>query len=112
MRIAKADTMATLLASEGGALEVRADNYKAHLDRLKYGETKEDLRLKVYTVKAGDTLASIAGEQMGDEGRRFQLATLNGLRDDAVPAPGSRLKLVIKSAPGSPRLDLNVEEKK
>jgi len=112
IRIAKADTMATLLAREGGPLEVRADNYRAHLDRLKYGENKEDLRLKVYTVKAGDTLASIAGEQMGDEGRRFQLATLNGLRDDAVPTPGSRLKLVVKNAPGSPQLELNVEEKK
>lgn len=112
IRIAKADTMATLLASEGGALEVKADNYKAHLDRLKYGETKEQLRLKVYTVKAGDTLASIARQEMGDEGRRFQVASLNGLRDDAVPTPGSRLKLVIKDTPGSPRLDLTIEEKK
>jgi len=111
IRIAKADTMATLLVSEGGALEVRADNYKAHLDRLKYGETKEQLRLKVYTVKAGDSLASIAREEMGDEGQRFQLASLNGLRDDAVPTPGSRMKLVVKNPPGS-RLDLIIEEKK
>jgi hypothetical protein len=48
---------------------------------------------------------------MGDEGRRFELATLNGLRDDTVPAPGSRLKLVVKNTPGS-RLDLTIEEKK
>ena len=111
IRIAKADTMATLLASEGGALELKADNYKAHLDKLRYGETKEQLRLKVYTVKSGDTLASIAREEMGDEGRRFQVATLNGLRDDAVLTPGSRLKLVVKNVPGS-RLDLTIEEKK
>ena len=111
IRIAKADTMATLLVSEGGPLEVKADNYRAHLDRLKYGETKEQLRLRVYTVKAGDTLASIARQEMGDEGHRFQLATLNGLRDDAVPTPGSRLKLVVKNTPGS-RLDLTIEEKK
>lgn len=96
VRIAKADTMATLLVAEGGALEVKADNYKAHLDRLKYGEAKDQQRLKIYTVKAGDTLASIAREEMGDEGRRFELATLNGLRDDAVPTPGSRLKLIVK----------------
>ena len=112
VRIAKADTMATLLASEGGALEVKADFYKAHLDRLKYGETKDELRLNVYTVKAGDTLASIARQEMGDEGRRFQLASLNGLRDDTIPTPGSRLKLVVKNTPGSPRLELNIEEKK
>ena len=112
VRIAKADTMATLLASEGGTLEVKADSYKSHLNNLKYGETKEQLHLKVYTVKAGDTLSSIAREEMGDEGRRFQLASLNGLRDDAVPTSGSRLKLVVKDTPGSPRLDLNIEEKK
>ncbi len=111
IRIAKADTMANILVSEGGPLEVKADNYKAQLDRLKYGEAKEQLRLKVYTVKAGDTLASIAREEMRDEGQRFQLASLNGLRDDAVLTPGSRLKLVIKNTPGS-RLDLIIEEKK
>ena len=63
-------------------------------------------------MKAGDTLASIAREQMGDEGGRFKMASLNGLRDDAIPASGSRLKLVVKDTPGAPRLELNVEEKK
>ncbi len=111
IRIAKADTMASLLVSEGGALEVKADVYKAHLDRLVYGEAKEQRRLKVYTVKAGDTLASIARQEMGEEGRRFELASLNGLRDDTVLAPGSRLKLVVKSTPKS-SLDLTIEEKK
>jgi predicted Zn-dependent protease len=111
IRIAKGDTMATLLVSEGGPLEVKADNYKAHLDQLKYGETKEQLRLRVYTVKDGDTLASIARDEMGDEGRRFQLASLNGLRDDAALTPGSRLKFVVKNAPGS-GLNLTIEEKK
>lgn len=96
LRIAKADTMATLLVAEGGALEVKADNYKAHLDRLRYGEAKHQQRLKVYTVKVGDTLGSIARDEMGDEGRRFELATLNGLRDDAALTPGSRLKLIVK----------------
>ncbi len=96
LRIAKADTMATLLVAEGGALEVKADNYKAHLDRLRYGEAKDQQRLKVYTVKVGDTLGSIARDEMGDEGRRFELATLNGLRDDAALTPGSRLKLIVK----------------
>jgi len=96
IRIAKADTVANLLIAQGGAQEVKADIYRTHLDKLKYGEAKEQLRLKVYTVKAGDTLASIAREEMGDEGRRFELATLNGLRDNAVLTPGSRLKLIVK----------------
>ncbi|HSD49898.1 MAG TPA: M48 family metalloprotease, partial [Candidatus Methylomirabilis sp.] len=68
LRIAKADTMANLLLPQGGALEVKADIYKANLDGLTYGEAKDQQRLKIYTVKAGDTLASIAREEMGDEG--------------------------------------------
>jgi predicted Zn-dependent protease len=63
-------------------------------------------------VKAGDTLASIARKEMGDEGQRFQLASLNGLRDDAILTPESRLKLVVKDTSGAPRLELNIEEKK
>jgi len=96
VRIAKADTMAGLLVAEGGALEVRADLYKGHLNRLRYGEAKDQLRLKIFTVRPGDTLASIAREEIGDESRRFEVATLNGLRDDAVLLPGSRLKLIVK----------------
>lgn len=96
VRIAKADTVANLLIGQGGALEAKADIYRSHLDKLVYGEAKEQLRLKAYTVKPGDTLASIARQEIGDEGRRFELATLNGLRDDAVLTPGSCLKLIVK----------------
>lgn len=111
IRIAKADTMANLLVSEGGPLQVKADDFTAHLDGLKYGEAKEQLRLRVYTVKPGDTLASIARAELGDEGRRYEMASLNGLRDDAVLTPGSRLKLVVKDT-AVPRLDLTIQEKK
>ncbi len=109
IRIAKADTMANLLLPQGGALEVKADIYKANLDGLKYGETKDQQRLKVYTVKAGDTLASIAREEMGDEGRRFELASLNGLRDEAVLTPGSRLKLIAKRRETDKALELQLK---
>jgi predicted Zn-dependent protease len=110
IRIAKADTMATLLVPQGGALEVKADIYKAHLDGLKYGEAKDQRRIKVYTVKPGDTLASIAREEMGEEGRQFELASLNGLRDDAVLTPGSRLKLIAKRRGVDKSLELQLKD--
>jgi predicted Zn-dependent protease len=109
-RIAKADTMASILGSEGGTLEIRADAYKTHLDGLKYGEAKEQKRLKVYTVKAGDTLASIAREELKDEGRRYEVASLNGLRDDAAVAPGSRLKLIMRGGESTKQLDLQLKK--
>jgi predicted Zn-dependent protease len=109
IRIAKTDTMANLLIAEGGALEVRADQYKAQLERLRYGEAKDGLRIRVYTARPGDTLASIAREELGDEGRRFEMASLNGLPDDATLTPGSRLKLVVKQTEADKALELQLK---
>ena len=105
VRIAKADTMANLLVSESGPLEVKGDEFRTHLDGLRYGEAKEQRRIRVYTVRPDDTLASIARSELGEEGRRFELASLNDLRDDAALQPGSRLKLVVT---GGSSLDLKL----
>ncbi len=105
-RIAKADTMANLLVAEAGALEVRANEFRAHLDGLRYGETKDRQRIRTYVVKPGDTLAGIARSELHDEGRRFQLASLNDLRDNAELTPGTRLKLVVSGS--EPAMDLKL----
>jgi predicted Zn-dependent protease len=106
-RIAKADTMAYMLIAEKGPLEVRGNEFRAHLDGLRYGEAKEQRRLRTYVVKPGDTLASIARSELNNEGRRFELASLNDLRDEAVPEPGMCLKLVVP-ATGSSSMDLKL----
>lgn len=105
-RIAKADTMATLLVAEPGALEIRTNEFRAHLDGLRYGEAKDQRRIRTYVVRPGDTLASIAKNEMRDEGRRFELASLNDLRDNAELTPGTRLKLVVSG--GGPTMDLKL----
>ena len=97
IRIAKADAMANLLIAEKGPLEVKTAEYRVHLDGLRYGEAKDRRRLRVYVAKPGDTLASIAKTELQDEGRRFEIATLNDLRDDAAVAPGMALKLVVSN---------------
>jgi predicted Zn-dependent protease len=107
IRIAKADTMAYMLIAEKGPLEVRGNEFRAHLDGLRYGEAKEQRRLRTYVVKPGDTLASIARSELNNEGRRFELASLNDLRDEAVPEPGMCLKLVVP-ATGSSSMDLKL----
>jgi predicted Zn-dependent protease len=107
IRIAKADTMAYMLIAEKGPLEVKGNEFRAHLDGLRYGEAKEQRRLRTYVVKPGDTLASIARSELNNEGRRFELASLNDLRDEAVPEPGMCLKLVVP-ATGSSSMDLKL----
>jgi len=106
MRIAKVDTMANLLVAEPGSLEVKGNEFRSHLDGLRYGEAKNQQCLKIYVVKPGDTLGGIARSELNEEGRRFELASLNDLRDDADLAPGTRLKLVVSGA--SPSLDLKL----
>lgn len=107
-RIAKADTMAHMLIAEKGPLEVRGNEFRTHLDGLRYGEAKEQRRLRTYVVKPGDTLASIARSELNNEGRRFEVASLNDLRDDAVPEPGMCLKLLVAATGGS-SMDLKLK---
>jgi len=105
-RIAKADTMATLLVAEPGPLEIGTNEFRAHLDGLRYGEAKDQRRIRTYVVKPGDTLGSIAKNELREEGRRFELASLNDLRDNAELIPGTRLKLVVSG--GGPTMDLKL----
>jgi predicted Zn-dependent protease len=105
-RIAKADTMATLLMAAPGALEIGTNEFRAHLDGLRYGEAKDQRHIRTYVVKPGDTLGSIAKNELRDDGRRFELASLNDLRDNAELVPGTRLKLVVSG--GSPTMDLKL----
>jgi predicted Zn-dependent protease len=106
MRIAKVDTMANLLVGEPGPLEVKGNEFRSHLDGLRYGEAKNQQRVKIYVVKSGDTLGGIARSELNEEGRRFELASLNDLRDDADLVPGTRLKLVVSGTGSS--LDLKL----
>ena len=97
IRIAKADTVAEMLLPEGGPVVVKTAEYRLQLDGLTYGEAKAQQWLRTYVVQPGDTLASIAAAELGDAGRRFEIASLNDLRDDAVVAPGLPLKLIVHS---------------
>jgi len=106
MRIAKADTMSHLLIAEPGPMEVRTNEFRAHLEGLRYGEAKDQRRIRTYVVKPGDTLASVARTELNNEGRRYELAGLNDLRDDATLTPGVRLKLVVSG--GSSTMDLKL----
>jgi len=48
---------------------------------------------RVYIVKKGDTLSSIAAKQLGDASRWREIARLNNIRDPRDIRPGQRLRL-------------------
>lgn len=47
----------------------------------------------LYTVKAGDTLSSIAAKKLGDHKRWTEIAALNGIRDPKAIRPGQKLRI-------------------
>lgn len=56
-------------------------------------KTGQAPRAKVYTVKAGDTLSTIAARLLGSYKRWPEIATLNGLRDPNRVTVGQTLRL-------------------
>ena len=110
-RIVKAETMASLLTAEvAGGVEVKANEYKAHLDGLVYGSKQDNRRLRIYAAKDGDTPASVARDVLGDQQLTWEVANLNGIKEATVFRKGDQVKLLPPSADGvrgGQRLDLS-----
>ncbi len=112
-RIDRARVLGGVLGPGGGAeLRVAADDYKARLEDLPYGQRGAGKRLRIHVVVAGETLPAIVRHVYGSEARAYEVALLNGLRsEDALLTPGQRLKLVVDGGPGrSLRLEPGVPE--
>jgi len=74
--------------------KVLADEYKSHLDGLAYGPRDCIRRIRIYEVKKGDTLESIAAREMGDDKKAREIAFLNGLEIGVQLYTGQKLKVV------------------
>ena len=74
---------------------ILADEYKKRLDGLAYGAKESIRRIKIYTVKEGDTLESIAREEMDDRRKDKEIAYLNGLDVADQLRAGQKLKVVV-----------------
>jgi predicted Zn-dependent protease len=73
---------------------ILADEYKVHLDGLAYGPRDRIRQIKIYTVRKGETLRSIAANKLDEERELREIAFLNGLDIDAQLYPGQKIKLV------------------
>ena len=84
-----------LTAQTGRSLEVMADSYKARLDGLVYGDRHERKHVKVLSAQEGESLKDIAKTLWGTENRAWDLALLNGIRDEGRPLrEGEKVKII------------------
>src|SRR5574337_2183556 len=91
----KAETMASILIGQGGGgLEVKANEYKAHLDGLVYGAKQDHRHLKIYVAKDGDTPATVARDVLGNQQLAWEVANLNGVKETAIFHAGDQVKLL------------------
>ena len=110
-RIAKAETMAQLLAAQQPLRDPGEDTYKRHLVGVPFGQRHDRRRLDLYQVEAGETIASIREKVMAPEETAWEITRLNRLRSKDSLQPGMLLKIVV--ADGKPvslprrQLDLN-----
>jgi predicted Zn-dependent protease len=94
-RIAKAETMAQLLAAQQPLRESGEETYKQQLVGLPYGPRHDRLRLDLYQVQAGDTVASLREKIMPAGETKWELTRLNSLRSSEPLQPGRLLKIVV-----------------
>lgn len=94
-RIAKAEIMAQLLASQRSFADPGEETYKSHLEGLPYGHRHDRLRVALYQVQPADTLASIRQKVMAPDEKAWEVARLNRLRSSDSLHPGSLLKIVV-----------------
>ena len=101
-RVVKAEIMASILIEQGGgSLEVKANEYKAHLDGLVYGAKQDNRRLKIYTAKDGDTPTTVARDVLGDQQLAWEVANLNGIKEAMIFREGDQVKLLPPASKGS-----------
>ncbi len=94
-RIAKAETMSQLLASERSFEDAGEETYKLHLEGLPYGNRHDRLRLALYRTEPGDSLASIRQKVMAPDEKAWEVTRLNRLRSNDSIQPGMLLKIVV-----------------
>jgi len=75
--------------------KVLEDKYKSHLDGLLYGPREAPRRLRIYTVKEGDTIESIATDFAGNKRQAKEIAEFNKLEVDSPLRVGQKLKIII-----------------
>jgi len=85
-------TRQEIMTHHGKVLE---EEYKSHLDGLLYGSREAPRRIRIYTVKEGDTIESIAKNLVGNTLQAKEIAEFNQIEVDSPLRVGQKLKIII-----------------
>ncbi|MGF0539847.1 M48 family metalloprotease [Agrobacterium sp. ES01] len=77
-------------------LEPTANKLRESFRRITSSEAAslKPLRIRIVTVRSGDTLASLSGRMMGTERKLELFRLINAMSAGDVPQPGSRVKII------------------
>jgi predicted Zn-dependent protease len=78
------------------ALEQTADTLRASFRHITSSEAAslKPLRVRVLTVKPGDTITTLASRMMGTDRKLDLFKLINALQTGASIAPGDRVKII------------------
>ncbi|VAX16710.1 hypothetical protein MNBD_NITROSPINAE01-527 [hydrothermal vent metagenome] len=100
-RIIDAEGKADILKARGGPIGLFRDRYLDAIDGLRYGKPKARKRtlppykIKIHTVKEGETFRSIAEDSAKDKGLALIIATLNAMDHNTPLKAGYRIKTLV-----------------
>lgn len=96
LRILKMEELSGNLKAKGKDLEIGEDAYKAQLMGLVYGDRKDRQRIRIFSARPGDTLATISAEVLQNPSRALDLALLNGIEEKDPLRPGQKIKVIVE----------------
>ena len=101
-RIIKAGTFASALSRKHSTPISNQNTYIQKLKGLVYGGKKylkdrgryKSKHLDIYKVRKGDTLQSISNKLYKDSRHAYEIAVINGIKENVVPNQGVMLKII------------------
>ncbi|MBI4596079.1 MAG: M48 family metalloprotease, partial [Candidatus Tectomicrobia bacterium] len=94
VRVMKLEDMAESYESRQGNYKTRSKEFKDQLNGLTYGPKWDDKKIRIVIAHKGETLRDIAEKTMGNPVKAWNLALLNGLREDSPLEEGQLIKTI------------------
>ncbi len=112
-RIIESEQKSELLLLRKDEVRLYRDRYLSAIAGMDYGkaerrgQTSPPYKIRIHTVKEGETFLSIAEQSVGDGGKGIEIAALNNMDVTEHLTPGKKIKTLVKSEPKDKYIILN-----